>query len=126
MKYRNPKKDSDLFSMIDHQREITQTVRGINKLNDVIDWELFRPELESLLGYDDRDLSKGGRPPFDPVFMLKVLVLQKYHNLSDEQTEFQIGDRFSFMQFLGLQPGDSVPDEKTIWDFKGLLGQGWP
>ena len=121
MKYRNPKKDSDLFSMIDHQREITQTVRGINKLNDVIDWELFRPELESLLGYDNRDLSKGGRPPFDPVFMLKVLVLQKYHNLSDEQTEFQISDRFSFMQFLGLQPGDSIPDEKTIWDFKQLL-----
>jgi len=59
--------------MIDHQREITQTVRGINKLNDVIDWELFRPELESLLGYDNRDLSKGGRPPFDPVLMLKVL-----------------------------------------------------
>lgn len=87
----------------------------------MIDWELFRPELESLLGYDNRDLSKGGRPPFDPVFMLKVLVLQKYHNLSDEQTEFQIGDRFSFMQFLGLQPGDSVPDEKTIWDFKWLL-----
>ena len=34
---------------------------------------------------------------------------------------FQIEDRFSFMQFLGLQPGDSVPDEKTIWDFKWLL-----
>jgi hypothetical protein len=121
MKYRKPKKDPDLFSMIDHQREIMQSVRGIHKLNDVIDWELFRPELESLLGYDDRDLSKGERPPFDPVCMLKVLVLQKYHNLSDEQTEFQIGDRFSFMQFLGLQPGDSVPDEKTIWDFKWLL-----
>ena len=107
--------------MIDHQREITQTVRGINKLNDVIDWELFRPELESLLGYDNRDLSKGGRPPFDPVFMLKVLVLQKYHYLSNEQSELQIGDRFSFLQFLGLQPGNSVPDEKTILDFKGLL-----
>ena len=121
MKYRKPKKDSDLFSIIDPQREITQTVRGINKLNDVIDWELFRPALESLLGYGDRDLCKGGRPPLDPVFMLKILVLQKSHNLSDEQTEFQIGDRFSFMQFLGLQPRDSVPDEKTIWDFKWLL-----
>ena len=74
-----------------------------------------------MLGYDDQDLSKGGRPPFDPVFILKVLVLQKYYNLSDEQTEFQIEDRFSFVQFLGLQPGDSVPDEKTNWDFKGLL-----
>ena len=38
-------------------------------------------------------------------------------------------DRFSFMQFLGLQPGDSVPDAKTIWDFKQLLEKdgrdGW-
>ena len=25
------------------------------------------------------------------------------------------------MLFPGLQPGDSVPGEKTIWDFKGLL-----
>jgi hypothetical protein len=81
-----------------NQREITQTVRGINKLNDAIDWELFRPELESLLVYDNRDLSKGGRPPFNP-----ALMLQKYHNLSDEQTEFQIGDRLSLMQFLRLQ-----------------------
>lgn len=87
----------------------------------MINWELFRPELESLLVYDNRDLSKGGRPPFNPALILKVLVLQKYHNLSDEQTEFQIGDRLSLMQFLGLQPGDSVPDEKTIWDFKGQL-----
>lgn len=33
----------NLFSMIDHLREITQTVRGINKLNTVVEWELFRP-----------------------------------------------------------------------------------
>ena len=104
-----------------NQREITQTVRGINKLNDAIDWELFRPELESLLVYDNRDLSKGGRPSFNPALMLKALVLQKYQNLRDEQTEFQIGDRLSLMQFLRLQPGDSVPDEETIWDFKGQL-----
>jgi IS5 family transposase len=53
--------------------------------------------------------------------MLKVLVLQKYHGLSDEETEFQIMDRFSFLQFLGLQAGDDVPDARTIWDFKQLL-----
>ena len=98
-----------------------RTVKGINKLNAVIDWELFRTDLESLLGYDARDARKSGRPPFDPVLMLKVLVLQKYHGLSDDETEFQILDRFSFMQFLSLQAGDSVPDAKTIWDFKQLL-----
>ncbi len=94
MKYRNPKKDSDLFSMIDYQREITQAIRWINKLNAVVEWELFRPELEPLQGFDNRDSSNGRRPPFDLVLMLKVLVIQKYHNLSDEQ---------------------------TIWDFKQLL-----
>jgi hypothetical protein len=51
----------------------------------------------------------------------KVLVLQKYYGFSDEETEFQIMDRFSFLQFLGLQAGDDVPDARTIWDFKQLL-----
>jgi IS5 family transposase len=121
MNYFDPRKDNDLFSMIDHQESVTSQVKGINKLNLLIDWELFRHELESLLGYDKRDPRKGGRPPFDPVLMLKVLVLQKYHGLSDDQTEFQILDRFSFLQFLGLKAGDRVPDAKTIWDFKQLL-----
>jgi len=123
MRYRNPKKESGLFSMLDHQQTMFSTVKGINKLNGLIDWELFREELESLLGYDVRDPHRGGRPPFDPVLMLQVLVLQKYYGLSDDETEFQIMDRFSFMQFLGLQAGDSVPDAKTIWDFKQLLEQ---
>ncbi|MBD3795861.1 MAG: transposase [Epsilonproteobacteria bacterium] len=58
---------------------------------------------------------------FDRLMMFKILILQRYCNLSDEQTEFQIKDRLSFMQFLGLQIGDSVPDEKTIWLFKEKL-----
>jgi hypothetical protein len=68
MKYCNPRKDTDLFSMIDHQDRVTSQHKGINKLNMVIDWELFREELESLLGYGKRDPRKGGRPPFDALF----------------------------------------------------------
>lgn len=78
---------------------------GIVKLRDVIDWESFRPLLEKLCGYAGRDWSKGGAPPFDPVFLFKVLVLQKYHGLSDEATEVQISDRLSFLNFLGLELG---------------------
>ena len=55
--------------------------------------------------------------------MLKVLVLQKCYSLSDDEAELQIMDRYSFMQFLDLLPGDSVPDAKTIWDFRQSLGQ---
>lgn len=53
--------------------------------------------------------------------MFKVLVLQRYYNLSDEQTEYQINDRLSFQKFLGLTWSDSVPDQKTIWLFREVL-----
>lgn len=39
-------------------------------------------------------------PPFETVLMLKSLVLQALYNFSDDQTEYQIRDRFSFMRFL--------------------------
>ena len=54
--------------------------------------------------------------------MFKVLILQKYYNLSEEETEFQILDRFSFQRFLGLSVSDKVPDKNTIWLFKQRLG----
>lgn len=63
----------------------------------------------------------GGRPPYDYLMLFKVLVLQRIYNLSDDQTEYQINDRMSFMRFLGLGLGDRVPDAKTIWLFRDTL-----
>lgn len=42
-------------------------------------------------------------------------------NLSDDQAEFVIQDRLSFMRFLGLGLSDKVPDAKTIWLFRESL-----
>lgn len=89
------------------------------KLERTIDWACFRPVLANV--YKKRDSSKGGRPPFDALLMLKVLVLQQFYNLSDDQTEFQIRDRYSFCRFLGLTPEARVPDAKTIWVFRERL-----
>ncbi len=120
-RYRNLDGGGNLFAALDHQKAVTQRIVGILKLRDLIDWESFRPVLEVVTGYDTKDWKKGGRPPFDPLLMLKILVLQKYHGLSDEATEAQIKDRLSFMSFLGLRLGDEVPDANTIWDFKELI-----
>lgn len=119
--YRKIDGGGDLFAALGHQKKVTTQVVGILKLRELIDWELFRPVLEEVTGYDTKDWTRGGRPPFDPVLMLKILVLQKYHGLSDDATEFQIKDRFSFMAFLDLRPGDQVPDANTLWDFKELI-----
>ena len=85
----------------------------------VVDFELFRPDLEAALGYADG--AKGGRPPYDPVLMFKILVIQAQNGLSDDKAEFLINDRLSFMRFLGLGLSDRVPDAKTIWMFRERL-----
>ena len=49
--------------------------------------------------------------------MFKILILQRLYNLSDEQTEYQISDRMSFMRFLELDLKSPGPEAKTIWAF---------
>jgi IS5 family transposase len=93
----------------------------LERLAWVIDFELFRDELEAALARSDR--TKGGRPPYDAVLMFKVLVLQTLYTLSDDQTEYQIRDRFSFMRFLGLALNDPVPDAKTVWLYREQLSK---
>ena len=120
-KYKTPDQQHTLFDGFWRAEELSKNPTALDKLNEKLEWELFRPILEEKLKYSDR--ASGGRRPFDPVLMLKILVLQKYHGLSDEQTEFQIKDRFSFQRFLGMGLSDDVPDEKTIWVFKERLGE---
>lgn len=84
-----------------------------------VDFEMFRADLVAALGYSDG--AQGGRPPFDPVMMFKILVIAAMDNLSDERAEFLINDRMSFMRFLGLTLADRVPDARTIWLFREKL-----
>jgi IS5 family transposase len=80
----------------------------LERLNGLIDFEMFRSALEQAVPRADR--SKGGRPPFDHVFVFKVLILQTMHSLADERCEYLIKDRLSFMRFLGLGLSGPVPD----------------
>lgn len=91
----------------------------LERLSAVVDFELFRPELDAALGRSDR--AKGGRPAYDAVLMFRVLVLQTLYTLSDDQAEYQLRDRLSFMRFAGLALHDPVPDAKTIWLFREQL-----
>jgi IS5 family transposase len=88
------------------------------KINEAIDWEMFREPIESAIR---KDMSKGGRPSFDAILMFKITMLQQWCGLSDMAAEFHINDSLSYMRFLGLEAGDKVPDGNTIWDFKEAL-----
>jgi IS5 family transposase len=65
--------------------------------------------------------SKAGNKPYDVVMMFKIILLKRFYNLSDEQAEYQINDRLSFKEFLGLSSGDRVPDSRSIWLFQNNL-----
>lgn len=82
----------------------------------VLDFEVFRGPLIAALRRSA--CGKGGRPPFDPVMMFKILVLQALYSLSDQAAEFQIKDRLSFQRFLGRSLDGRVPDATTVWLFR--------
>lgn len=85
-------------------------------LNEMIPWDIFENILE-VINVKPRK-SNAGRKPFDVLLMFKMLVLQKLYNLSDEELEYQINDRLSFMKFLDLGIEDKVPDATTLWLFR--------
>jgi transposase, IS5 family len=107
------------FDIDERLKELSAKGDELERRHAVVNFELFRPDLER--GVPRSDRSKGGRPPFDHVLMFKVLILQASHNLSDERTEYLIKDRLSFMRFLGLGLADTVPDANTIWTFREAL-----
>jgi transposase, IS5 family len=90
----------------------------------MVPFERFRAEIEAVvrLAPEERK-SNAGRKPFDAVMMFKVLVLQTLYNLADEQVEYQVRDRLSFMRFLGLGLEDVVPDATTVWLFREALSK---
>jgi len=88
----------------------------LQRLDGVVAWDVFRKPLARALKRSGG--SKGGRPPYPPLMMFKILVLQALYDLSDDQAEFVINDRLSFMCFIGFELGDKVPNVKTIWLFR--------
>lgn len=101
---------------------LTKLGDPLHKLNEFIDWNIFKDPLLKSLSTDKQKVKKGGRPSFDRLMMFKALIIQGLYNLSDDQLEYQITDRTSFKRFLKLEKSDKVPDSKTFWAFReGLI-----
>lgn len=120
MSRRKKERVAHLFGPEEQMRRIA-VKSPLRLISRVVDWEAFRPILDKATGYADG--TKGGRPPYDVVLMLKILVLASLHNLSDEKTELLVMDRLSWLDFLGLRLGEATPDANTIRNFREKLKQ---
>ena len=94
------------------------------RIDEVVLWAAFRPRLETVWRRRPEERkSPAGRKPWDAVVMFKAIVLCELYNLSDDQVEYQLRDRLSFMRFLGLGLEDKVPDAKTVWLYREQLAR---
>ena len=109
------------FDEAKRYEKITKLGDPLEKLDSVMDWEMFRAPLTKVC--QKEDYTQGGRPPIDVIIKFKASVLRRIYNLSFDQIEYQINDRLSFMRFLGLGLNDKVLDSRTIWDFENTLAQ---
>ena len=116
MKVYKKYRDYGFFDQDLRLTKLSQLGDPLEKLNQNVDFEVFRNILEDKLTKNAK--GKGGRPPYDYLMMFKILILQRYYNLSDFQIEYQINDRMSFMRFLNLTISDDIPDSKTVWNFR--------
>lgn len=105
---------------MDRVQKLTEMGDPLVQLNEQINWEDFRSDLNIIRKSVERK-SNAGAKPFDVILMFKILVLQQLNNLSDDRIEYQIRDRISFMRFLDLGLEDKVPDAKTVWLFREQL-----
>ena len=107
------------FDLDERYAGLSATGDPLERLSRVVDFEIFREDLERALKRSER--RRPGRPPMEAVMMFKVLVLQALWGLSDEQVEYQVRDRLTFMRFLGLDLSGRMPDHSTVWQSREAL-----
>ena len=76
----------NLFGDSDYLEKLSLKGDPLERLEKVVDFECFRPTLNRIFKYDLKNKSHGGRPQYDLVLMLKILILlclvrQKESNL---------------------------------------------
>lgn len=76
-----------LFDDEYRHEKLSKIGNPLEKLSKVVDFEMFRSDLEEAVLNKDKK-SKVGAKPYDVVMMFKIMLIQRYYNLSDDQTEY--------------------------------------
>jgi IS5 family transposase len=89
--------------------------RFFHAVDQIVDW---RPIEDAM-----RDIhsKKRGRPAITPLLLFKVLLIQRWYDLSDPAAEDALNDRRSFARFVGLPLDEAAPDHSSISRFRTEL-----
>lgn len=112
---------TDLFVDDHHRRKIDKLGDPLAEIESYIDFAALAAAVDAV---SPRPVSlQGGRPPFPTETMVRILVLKRLYNLSDEQMEYQLLDRMSYKRFCRLAHATNIPDRTTVWTFEKRIGE---
>jgi transposase len=110
----------NLVPLSDSDRQLfTQLVpedHFLRRLVQIVDFERFRPVLAAVYCQDD------GRPPLDPVFMLKLEILARHYGLSDRELMKQAQVNVAYRLFLGRSCQSPLPHHTSMTYFRDRVG----
>ena len=61
-----------------------------------------------------------GRPAKEPEMMMRILILQKLYNLSDERVIEELSVNLAYMWFIGINPDEETPHASLLSKFRTL------
>ena len=92
----------------------------LDQVDRMVDWH----PIEKILNRNyKKKASADGRPAYPALPLFKMLLIQRWYNLSDPGLEEAVNDRISFLRFTGFSMENSIPDETTICRFRNELGK---
>ena len=112
---------TDLFADELHRKKIDSLGDPLAAIESHIDFTALATEVDRIAPRPES--RQGGRPPYPTETMVRILVLKRLYNLSDEQMEYQLLDRMSYKRFCGLSHAATIPDRTTVWIFEQRIGE---
>jgi len=111
-----PQFENSFFGRMVYDRIIPRD-HFLVQLNEAIPWQRFTYKLVKYY----RGKAKEGRPPWEPVVVLKMLLVAYLYNLSERQVEEVAKFNLPVKYFLGLAADEAPPDHSTLTAFKRRL-----
>ena len=121
-----------LFDWQTGLEQLDHSGHSLVKLNQIVNWEQFGQTLEMVR--DKEPKSNAERKPFNVRLMFQIMILDFWHNLSDDQLEFQIRIAFLFCVFsvwvltircLMLRPSDFSDNNWSRQDWSKNFFRSW-
>jgi len=112
------KQSSNTFTDFAADARIEHVDSFLKEIDTIIDFNKLRPIL-SKNGIGTKNVC--GVKAYDQILMFKILLIQKFYDLSDMKAEEGLNVNLLYMRFVGLSLEDLAPDSTTIGRFRNSL-----